>query len=200
MRNEFSWRRNRTVPRRASIWRTKVSKDNNNNAPIRAISDLLEEIRCLQVALCRDRLRLDDLRRRRLPLGVVRERLELRVVLLEPVQVRLQLLHRLLVRALLLARLGQLVLQVRDRVRLLLHRLHPPLHQLHLHTRLLDRLVFDPNRPRERLHLVVKLRDLTLCFDVDCRGCLDVVDAEDPRRRARNWEDVSTAQIVTFRY
>ena len=77
----------------------KASK-NNNNAPIRAISDLLQEMRCLQVAFRRDSLRLDELRSRRLPLGVVRERLKFRINLLERVEVRLQLLHRLFVRAL----------------------------------------------------------------------------------------------------
>lgn len=111
-----------------------------------------------------------------LPLGVVRDRLELRVVLLERVQVRLQLLHRLLVRALLLARLRELVLEVRDRVRLLLHGLHPALHQLDLHARLLDRLVLELERARERLDLVVQLRDLALCLDVDRRRRLDLVD------------------------
>ena len=119
-------------------------------------------------------------------LGIVRESFEFRVVLLERVEVRLELLHRLLVCALLLARLGELVLEVGDRVRLLLDRLHPPLHQLDFHARLLDRLVLDPQVPRERLYLVVELCHLALRFDVD--GCrrFDIVNADYPWRGARD--------------
>ena len=61
---------------------------------INILSHLLEKIRCLQVTLGRDRLSLNDLRGRRLPLGVVRERLELRVVLLERVEVRQHRVYR----------------------------------------------------------------------------------------------------------
>ena len=58
------------------------------------------------------------------------------------------------------------------------------------------------DRPRERLHLVVELHDLALLFDVDRRGRLDVVDAEDPRRGARDWTEsstVSAARVDTVR-
>ena len=167
---------------------------------INTLSHLLEEIPCLQATLGCDRLSLDDLRRRRLPLGVVRGRLELRVVLLERVAIRLQLLHRLLVRALPLTRLRELVLQVRDRVRLLLQRPHPPLHQLHLLPHLLDRLVLDPDRPRKHLHLVDELRGLALRLDVDRCGRLDVVDAEDPRRRTRDWTETTVSVAFALKH
>ena len=47
-----------------------------------------------------------------------------------------------------------------------------------------------------------ELRNLALLFDVDRRGRLDVVDAEDPRRGARDWTEsstVSAARVDTVR-
>ena len=124
-------------------------------------------------------------------LGRTRCSLELRIVLLKRIQIRLQLFHRLLVGTLLLARLHQLVFEVDDRVRLLLARLHAPLHELDLDTRLLDLLVACTERARERLHLIIELRDLTLSFNIDSSGGLDFGDAENPRCGPRDYESFS---------